>query len=227
MSQDNEGKMKLSLLLAAALTIAPCFAEQVEFADTPFGTQTLILNGSIDVSAVQTGWYFEDGTHDSTNPNYLTGFCDATCADAGGFHSFFVFDIPDDLTITSASLSLGNSGVGYNSPNSSEPLEMFDVSTPVSTLEASQSDATGIYDDLGGGTMYGTTAVGAASDGNQVVVNLDAAAISALNSAEGSDFALGGTLGVNATEVSTVPEPSSVFLLATALGLGLFVRRPL
>jgi hypothetical protein len=201
-------------LAAAALVALPCYADGFEFGGSPAGSQELILNGStvIDTScAACTGWYNNSGVHDDTNPNYIVGTISTT-----GFNDYFVFDIPVGLVITSAQLSIGNPGNGYDSASTSLLWSLFDVSTPVETLESPQSGATAIYNDLGSGVLYGSTSVDASTDGNQVTVNLDAAAIASLTAAEGDAFAFGGTLSPS---TSTVPEPSAVFLLGTLIAV--------
>jgi len=168
----------------------------------PVGTQQLIINGSITLNATATGWYNNDGLHDAANPNYI--------ASTGSENDFFVFNLSSltGITITSATLSL------FNPPNSfsgtgSNVYSNFDVTTPISTLEASHNDGGLIFDDLGSGTLYGSVPVSAADNNTNVNIALDADALAALTAAEGAQFAIGGCLSSPATAcaLSSVPGP--------------------
>ena len=185
--------------------------DQGEFGFSPSGTQQLTLNGSTVLSAVATGWYFETGWHDHGISNYFTGDCGSCGPNNGQYNSFFVFNVPLDILITSASLSIGNPVNGYASPNPSETLSFWDVTTDIATLTASQTTRTDIYSDLGSGTLYGSRSVNAATDGTQVVTSLNSAAITALNGARNHQIAIGGSLNL-----TSVPEPSTLSLI----GLG-------
>jgi hypothetical protein len=87
------------------------------------------------------------------------------------------------------------------------------VSTPIATLIGGGTGQVGIYNALASGTVYGATLVNEATDGTQVTITLDAAAIAAITGAEGGYIAFGGTL------MDPVPEPSTAGLA----GLGVTV----
>jgi hypothetical protein len=72
--------------LAGFAALASSNANAVDnymFGFTPYGTQTLSLNGgAIVLQAVGTGWYDKTGFHDSGNPNYIVGNCASRAASA-------------------------------------------------------------------------------------------------------------------------------------------------
>src|SRR5262249_17057235 len=88
-------------------------------------------------------------------------------------------------------LNLSN---GFTSNKPTETYSLFDVTTPLSQLEATNSGRTDIFNDLGSGTSYGSQTVSSADNGKLVTVNLNAAAVAALSAAIGSQVALGGAL---------------------------------
>jgi large repetitive protein len=191
------------------------------FGFTPFGSQTLSLNGgAIVLQAINTGWYDNTGFHGSSNPNYIVGNCAVSGCNGtdGEFNDYFVFDLSSvGIPITSASLSIGNSTTGFGGAPAT--YTNWDVSTGIATLEASQSGATGIWSDLASGVNYASTGVGSADNGTQVFIALDAAAIAAINADVGGQWAVGGTLS------SAVPEPSTWAMMLLGLaGLGALAR---
>ena len=192
------------------------------------GVHELILNGGATVlTATNTGWYDFTGSHLASNPDYIVGDCSiGTCGGVGGYNDFFVFDLSGVKgPITSAQLSMFNPSIypGYSGKPSSTYTN-FDVSTAIGTLIADASGATGIYNDLGTGTAFGSTSVSAADNGTQVIVNLNAAALASLTAGEGGQWAIGGTLGTFTPP--GVPEPATWgMMLMGFLGLGAVLRR--
>ena len=201
------------------------------FGNAPSGTQQLLLNGgAVTLNASATGWWSQTGFHDSANPNYVAGNC-PPCAGGPLFNDYFVFGFASTLpTVTSAQLSIGNpasgsSTQGYVSANATETLQIWDVSTVISTLIASGAGQVGIYNDLGSGTMFASQTVSGADNGTQIVITLNAAGIAAINAAiqnGGGGFAFGGALA----PPSGVPEPSTAaFLGVGAAALAALARR--
>ena len=191
-------------------------AQPFVFGGTPFGTQDLILNGTTTLQATSTGFYNNDGFHDATNPNYIAG-----ALGSGLMNDFFVFNLANvSGPITSAELSIGNPVFppfnGYvPSTNGTDVYSNYDVTTPISTLTADQTNATSIFNDLGTGILYGSVALSLADNGTQIKNPLDSAALTAIAGAEGKSFAIGGTL-------TTTPLPAGLPIFATGLGgLGL------
>jgi len=182
---------------------------------TEYGNQQLILNGgATTLNATDTGWWSSTGVHYSGNPDYIVGYCPSCSYDY--FNDFFVFSLAGvDTPITSATLSIFNADNGYSSPLSSEIYQVGSVSTPIATLEAAGSGDTAVYNALASGTVWGTVTVNAATDGTQVTITLDAAAIEAINAAEGGSLAFGGTL--MDPPMSGVPEPATLLLTGAVL----------
>jgi hypothetical protein len=150
------------------------------------------------LNAVFSGWWDNTGYHDPTNPNYIAGQYNNPPLEK--WHDFFVFDLSGiSHPIVGAQLALSNPSDGYYSTRSSDTYSVFNVTTPVSSVEAVGSGTNNpsevaIYTDLGSGTKYGSATVSSASDGQTVSVGLNSSAVSALNGARGSQFALGGAL---------------------------------
>ncbi len=200
---------------------------------------------TITLDAVDSGFYFAEGRHNPSIENYLTGIF-------GQEHrSFLLFDLSSlNGQIQSATLRLFNPEVsqfqhGYVSPDPTETLNIYDVTTSATAIVGNTAGVGG-FDDLGSGVLYGSRVVSAADNGFIVEIVLNSAALAELNSATGL-FLFGGALGtLSGTEdqhvfgfsmasfvsdhtrelvldVQSVPEPS--LLVALALGvLGLAWR---
>ena len=210
----------LGCLACGLASVSSASTSYAIFAFSPTGSQELILNGTTILTAITAGLYNSAGANNTLGSgisNYLAGVCGSSDACSGNndnFHDYFVFDLSGVTgPITSAELSIGNASTnGYINPASSEVYTSWDVTTPVTTLVNQQFTQTGIYNDLGSGVLYASTTVTAASDGTQVLINLDAAALAAIQAAEGGDWAVGGA--VNAT---VIPEPASFLLVGGGL----------
>jgi hypothetical protein len=147
----------------------------------------------VTIEALDSGFYQPNGLHVVGNQNYLTGLF-------GNEHrSFFLFDLSTVTgTINSATLRLFNPEVsqflhGYVSPDPTETLNFFDVTTAAASI----ADGTGgvaAFADLASGTLYGSQIVSAADNGTVIEITLNNLALADLNAATGI-FAIGGALG--------------------------------
>ncbi|QDU23851.1 RHS repeat domain-containing protein [Urbifossiella limnaea] len=151
--------------------------------------------GAIDPTVVldlaDSGWYTAEGYHDPSNTNYITGRY--TSFSPLEYRSFFVADLSEvDGEVLAAQLRIQNPN--YNSPDPSETFSLFDVNTPVGVLTAGGFGLTGVFDDLGTGSAYGSATVSAAGTPGLVTVDLNAAGRAALQASAGGLFAMGGGL---------------------------------
>jgi hypothetical protein len=188
------------------------------------------------VNATNTGWWDNTGFHGATNLNYGTG------TGAGADHrSFFVFDLAGlSGAVLSATFEVFNPATGYNSPNPTETINFFDVSTPIATLIADGSGQTAIFTDLGSGSFYGARVFNAADNNSLVSIALSAAAVAGINASLGSRFAIGGALSnpgdvniirgvflnsngseIKRLQLTVVPEPGTLALASLSLLLGI------
>jgi hypothetical protein len=211
--------LTLSVLALGTLAAArPALANNYVFAGSSGGLATLTVNttdGTVNVPVSVSGWYDENGNHSSFNSNYIVGTSGPTT-----FHDFFTFDLSSlDATVESASLTIENYAV-----IGSSYYTLSDVGTPADILDGDNSGATGIFDDLGSGLVYGSHQYDSSQAGQLSTIILNTNAVAAINGNEGSFLSFGG----NAVEgVAPTPEPSTLLLAGPALaGLG-FIRRRL
>jgi len=207
---------------------------------------------AVTIDATDRGWYGDNGDHRPAVLNYLAGDCDGTTCVAGAstgideFRNFFVFDLSGvTAPIGSATLRLFNTPAsspffrnGFFSDVGSETYLVSEVSTSIASLVAG-TGGVAAFSDLGSGTPFGSVTATSAANGTFVEINLDSAAIAAMNLASGL-FAFGGSIttlnGVpdeetlfafsdsgllsdTQLELSVVPEPSTALLLAAGISL--------
>jgi len=206
-------------------------------------------------NSADRGSYSSAGDHNSTVDSYIAGY---DSFDAVQYRSFFVFDIPTLTgtdTYTSAVLNVYNGGT--STPNAvgmaGRTFTISSIATNINTLRAGGTGLTSVYNGLRGGTDYGSITF-ASTPGNASTIkfNLNAAGLSAINGAAGSQIAFGGSFDVNNTTTDqyifgfsgsgtagdgktrldlvvnnfTAPEPSTFALLSMApIGIGIVVRR--
>ncbi|MEH2499552.1 hypothetical protein V1294_006031 [Bradyrhizobium sp. AZCC 1678] len=147
------------------------------------------------------GWWSKDTSNIATNTNYTTGTSFEVSPGVNfSYRSFFTFDFGNPAvqgyTITGATLQLqAFIGTGLNDGGQ---ISLFDVSTSPILLNNTVELATqSIWDDLGNGTLYGTSQVGGAINPTDILsFQLNGAALADLNNAIGH-----GLFSISATKV--------------------------
>ena len=200
----------------------PASAASVFGFSLPNSGWTLTING-VDYQSVDTGWIASDGTHGSTNANYIVGDC---CG--GTFNNWGVFDLSNlSGAVTSAVLTLNTFEVeGVNVLYS-----LFDVSASLGALDADRvsGDSTGqaLFQDLGSGANYGSYTYNESDTNLFRSITLNGNALADISASAGGQFAIGGTLQPG--QAPSVPEPGTwLMLLLGFFGMGgvLRHRRP-
>jgi len=144
--------------------------------------------GNLAITCSNGGWWDSTGKHNDGNQNTFTGY-----GSSGGVHfnSFLVFQIPN-FTGRIGGLVLHLFHEGYNSPNGTEQIQTWDVSTPIGTLLADGVGETEIYDDLMSGALYrGSFPTTEATVGTHLDLTLNMTAAADILAARGGRFALG------------------------------------
>ena len=205
---------------------------------------------------VQADGTFKCGKAGTGNGNFLTGFVgneSGVDPQNGELRSFFRFDLSGiSGPVVTAAFQVTLPVNGYLSVDAGETFGLFDYLLDPAVLGASPLPA-GAFADLGTGTLYGSGAFTLASEGTLTTISLNAAAVAAINSALGGQFAMGGAgtalaqqtdqrellfgdsmdtataqlvLGFGVLEDTNVPEPGAGLLVAAGLaGLAYWRRR--
>ena len=174
------------------------------------GLNITTSSGDFFVPISDSGWWTNSFGHDASNKNYIAGHFDGG---KGEYNNYFTFDLSGiSGTITTASLNLYT----YQVVGSSVDYQLFDVTSPLSEVHATGTNAA-VYDDLMTGVSYGSFIYNS-SDNNlfrSILLNTDG--ISALNSAIGGEFGIGGTIvgGIP----TPIPEPETYAMWLAGLGL--------
>jgi len=166
------GRLFLSLCVILLWVIA---ATQPVFAQT-------------QVNANDRGWYNGAGTHNPANNNTYTGFY---LGDT--YLSYYRFTIPAGVTcVQSATLELEvENYYGDGSPHTLDLYDILPVHVPDLDIVNGNGNGVAIHADMGSGTSYGTQAGLTSADiGSVLLFNLPAAALTEIENASGSDFAV-------------------------------------
>lgn len=194
------------LAIAAAFVTNSSAQDFTLFSDSTTNSLTkLVVNGTIQLSPVDHGWYGVDGFHDPSNDSFSVGLC-VPCVHGPELRNWFAFDVSGLSTpVTSVALTLFTWAVKL--PGVTYYVYDFGGSVP-SLLTGSGGLAA--FADLGSGAPFGQRTYFSA-DANLVrTVTLNATAIGSLNSAVlagQSVWAFGGS-------TSPVPEPGSQLMAA-------------
>lgn len=182
-----------------------------------------------------SGWYTNLGNHAPGNTNYLTG--DFSNSAGSHFRNYFVFNLASlSGTVTSAQLELWTYGI-----TGSGVYSLYDVSSNAVTLQ-STSNSLATYADLGSGLSFGSISLATVDANTLITINLNAAALAAIQASAGGVFAVGGDfigggnwamggsgldgrnrLVVNTGAAAQTPEPASLILLGSGCA-GVLVR---
>lgn len=153
---------------------------------------------------VVRGFYRQDGTHNNAffGNNYLAGESVGTVQ----HRNWLRYDLSGVEgtveQVVHATLLLDVPIGGYKSTSgTSETYTLFDISPGnAASLGTSTGNATGmaIWNDLGSGIIYGSHAATNADNGTTISIDLNSAALAAINASInaslGSNFALGGAI---------------------------------
>ena len=207
-------RIMIALAAAAAAIAVPASASSYfGFGYSDFQYHSLTINGTGSISSSNAGWFDANGDHAGYNQNYIV-------ANFNGFElrNFFVFD--SGGAATSLTLNIANPYVWDFGGNPKLTYTLYDATNTIDTFQ-DYSGATGIFNDLGTGTVYGSVTY--SSTPGSVSITLNQAAIDAYNAAgdAGQAFAIGGRITAGA-----VPEPASWAMLIAGFGLvGAVARR--
>jgi hypothetical protein len=182
-----------------------------------------------------------------TKLNIGGGFPDAyftgRSGDASVNRGFLSFTLPTGTASVSSAQLRSVRGI-VDTPDPFETVEVYDVTTPAAELPANAPNV-GIFDDLGSGALYGASSdfFPGADQFGVIAIDLNAAAIDAINANLGGNFSVGFALatidprpGLNefiflgilphlpVLRLTLVPEPGSL-LVALICGGGLAMRR--
>ncbi len=180
--------------------------------------QTYQLASNLTTNPAQ-GFYYADGSHDPTNPNYFVGQ-----VTVGGVtppndptHDYFTFDLSSlNLTgqkIVSATLNVPSYFGASDSGQSAFLFTLHDVGTSAAALNASQpAGDLSIYNDLASGSSYGAFTVPVSTVSIPLTFSLNSAALTDLAADAGGDFSLGGVLSL--TSGAALPADSNEYLFS-------------
>lgn len=188
----------------------------------------------LEFNNVDSGAYDSTGFHDPNVQSYG--------AEVNASRNFFAFDLGaggiSGVVVTSATFRVytydANGGFFGNT------YEVREIGDVVNVL-AGGSGQLATYNAMGSGTSYGTTVLTSGLDNQYIDIELNADAISSLNSSSGL-WAMAGTMdftsigaefqssafnGGNKLILGTtiIPEPASVMLMGVFSGIGFYIRR--
>jgi hypothetical protein len=147
--------------------------------------QTRILELKIVGTNKWRGWHSNVANHQSVNDYVIAGDLGTS-----NYNGYLVFSAANFTAHSIKSVTLELELELYQTPDATETLSVWDVSTPTATLEA---DATSIpiYMDLMTGASYGTHTFAAAQVNTTMTIPLAPQAATDLQARLGQDFAIG------------------------------------
>ena len=227
--------MKRSFALIAACLALAGNAHAVDgllFGDSNNSTvdNKLTINGSIETSVINAGWYGDTGLHElARGADYLVGVCSACVLEGepGAYNNWFIVDLTGftpATTVTSLTLTL-NTFYADTAGNFKLWDYLGDIADLSKETPADDPDGIAIFDDLGSGALYGSFGYLGTEGYLYRTITLSSDAIFDLNAAiDGgkTQWAIGGSFAPTAP----IPEPETYALMLAGLGMvGWMARR--
>jgi len=176
--------------------------ERLEFYTEPLEDRTLLATLMIDTSdnrllagSDNQGWYSNGEDRVASNDIYFTGVRGAgfftPAKEYRGFLSFDLSTLPAAAEVTSVTLELtqGTNNSAHTGPTPAS-VEIYDVSTPASTLKLTSGQNPTISSDLGTGNPYGMMTVTSTISALHST-SLNSFAVSDIEAAAGQYFSVG------------------------------------
>ncbi len=195
----------------------------------PYTSNGLVLNG-VMLPLLNSGWNKSNGQHINGNTNYFCGYDEPSTL---YYNNFQAFDLSQSnlnthgitTPITSAVLKVRQ--YGSEPTTGTQMWELRSVTTAYSIINqgypTGSANGIAIYNDFGSGTSYGSIMVDKTLSGTNILsITLNAAAITDINNAIGSEFVIGGEAGAPAP---SVPITNWAIVLGIFLITGFMVFR--
>ena len=203
-------KLVVSMVLGAALS-SSAYADRYVFGSSGDHTNDNGLHitttvGNFFVATFASGWWKSTGAHDEGGFNYVAGVCCEGITESN-YNNYFTFDLSSVKgAVLSAQLTLYSGDITGAGPLN---YSLFDITSPLSDMRPSGNN---VYRDLMSGANYGSFSYSSADSHELRSITLNSTGVSALNSAVGGEFGIGGSL-------APIPEPETYALLLAGLGL--------
>lgn len=150
---------------------------------------------AVSIDSYDNGWVNNRGQGSKGNTNTATGLYRGNT-----YASYYLFDLTDLMgkDLEKATLVFRACNGRYQSTNSSETLNLFDVTTDAKVFETKPGQKS-LFNDITSGERYGSTTVGGKyrSSMPELTVSLNSVALRDLNSVlkgSTSEFAIGASL---------------------------------
>ena len=179
--------MRCSFACSLAIALLVTAPASADFAT--FNTSDSQFDAGLD----NQGWWSDTFNNSDGNTNYTVGW--RSLSGGQEFRNFFTFDL-SSLTDIVVGATLEVVRYSYFSPDASETLGLFDVTTDAATLNNNVGTNAAIFNDLGSGTSYGTFVVNSYSFSSTELLSfsLNSNALADINAAKGGFFSIGGAL---------------------------------
>jgi len=171
-------------------------------------------SATINVGAIDGGWYRSDGLHRASFDNYLAG-------ESGGteHRNWFAFDLSSVTlqageVIAGATLSLQNGGYGGDENEQWTVISVESDFSSVMTGHLAGSDTgKAIFNDLKDGNIYARSTISSTTPRDEII----AVSFTSINSISDITSSIGGLFAVGGY-VSSLDSPSDEFLFSGTAG---------